>query len=77
MNGPANDAPDGQFLVFADQDVSAVLTVGSQNNAFRRVGQLLDREIAINYGDDNALIYRINRAINYQEVAVVNTKAGH
>jgi len=77
MNGPAHYAPDGQVLVIADMEVFAAVAGSAQNNAFRRMAQLPDREIAVNDGNDNALIYRIDRAIDNQEVAVTDTEVGH
>jgi len=77
MNGPAHYAPDGQVLIVADMKVFAAIAGSAQNNAFRRMAQLPDREIAINDCNDNALVYRIDRAIDNQKVAVTDTEVRH
>jgi len=77
MNGPAHHAPDGQVLIVADMDVFAAITGCAQDNAFRRMTQLPDREVAINDGNDNALVDRIDRAIDNHKVTVVNTEVRH
>jgi len=77
MNGPAHYAPDGQVLIVADMKVFAAIAGSAQNNAFRCMAQLPDREIAINDCNDNALVYRIDRAIDNQEVAVTDTEVRH
>lgn len=57
--------------------VLAVLSVRAQDNARRRMAQLLDRKFAIDDGYGNALVSGINRAIDNQEVADMDTEVGH
>jgi len=77
MNRPAHYAPDGQVLILAYMEVFTTIAGCAQNNAFRCMAQLPDREIAIDDGNDNALVYRIDRAIDNQEVAVTDTEVRH
>ena len=63
--------------VLADMEVFAAVAGRSQHNAFRRMAQLPDREIASDDGNNNALVYRIDRAIYNQEVAVTDSEVGH
>lgn len=77
MNGPAHDAPESHILFVADMDVLAALALRTQNDAFRRMAQLLYNEVAIDHGNDNALVHGINGAIDDHEIAGVDSEVRH
>jgi hypothetical protein len=54
------------ILIVADKDVLTILAVGAQNNTSRRMAQLLDREFAVDDGNNNAPVNGINGAIDNQ-----------
>jgi hypothetical protein len=53
------------------------LTTGSQQYSVGYAAQLLDGEFAIDHGNDNTAILRLDRSIYNQKITIVDAKAGH
>lgn len=77
MNRVPDDAPDSQLLLRANKDVPMPPAAGAQQYPLGYAAELLDGEFAIDHGNHNTPIDRLQGAVNHQQVAIMDAEADH
>lgn len=77
MDAPAHNAPDREFLIPRDEDIPMAGIAGTQQHALRQPAELLDGELAIDDGNDDAPVSRFDGTIHDEQIAIMDAEAGH
>ena len=64
-------------MIWSKSDLNRILAAISQADALRRVGDLFDQEVAIDYGDNDIFVCRCCCAVDDKEISTMDPKAIH